>query len=107
MYYPSYLGIPIDVYRKSLDIAASYHSLLKRREEFQGKEEQTRINEWQIAAVENALQGARDKVEETFIAKNIFEGVQMMYIDLPMSISGMKRARKEFLIRLSANLNLL
>lgn len=108
MYYPRYVKVPKDVYFKALQIAGSYYELKKRRKKFKGMERQNKINEWQIRAIEDAMHSAaKDESERIFIAKNLFEGVQMSYIPLPMSQSTMKRVRREFLDRLVENLGLM
>lgn len=106
IYYPAYLKIPKDVYRKSIEVAGSYYVMLGRRLEFDGRQPQTLVNEWQIKAIEDAWQMAEDEVVREFIKKNLFEGVQMQYIPLAMSQSGMKRSRKKFLESLAENLGL-
>lgn len=107
MYNPAYLKLPKDVHRKTVDIASSYRSLLNRRYDFDGMENQTRENERQIKAIEDAWQAARDDTERELISKNLFDGVQMKYINLPMSESTMKRVRGNFLKRLAKNLYLI
>ena len=42
--------------------------------------------------------------ERELIKRNLFEGMQMQYIQLDMSLRTMKRFRKRFLIRLAKNL---
>ena len=105
MYNPQYLIMPTDIYSRSREIAGAYLILLKRREVFLGAEYATKINEWQIHAIENAWQTAcRDEHEVRFISKNVFEGLPMQYIDEPISYSGMKRCRKRFFHLLAENL---
>ena len=106
MYYPSYVNIPEDVYRKSLDVASSYYLLQRRKQEINEQEPRATVNNWQIDAIESAWNALVDDTERAFIAKNLFDGIQMRYINLPMSHSSMKRVRKRFLCQLAENLGL-
>lgn len=105
-----YVAMPGDVYRRALEIARAYPFLRKRRRNLEGETQvyQAKINLWQIYAVEDAWQAAAaDEFERKYIAKNIFEGLPMHHIHLPMSQSAMKRCRKRFLAQLAVNLGFL
>lgn len=117
--------IPTDIYRQCVAIAKSYYTMLRRRREqeeiilhgsplhdgqpkAQGVGDPTarkaerliaakERNDWKIRAVEQAWCRMVDKPAREFVKKNIFEGTQMQYIDLPMSIRTMKRTRSQFI----------
>ena len=117
--------IPTDIYRQCVAIAKSYYTMLRRRREqeetilhgsplhdgqpkAQGVGDPTarkaerliaakERNEWKIRAVEQAWCRMVDEPAREFVKKNIFEGIQMQYIDLPMSIRTMKRTRSQFI----------
>lgn len=117
--------IPTDIYRQCVAIAKSYYTMLRRRREqeeiilhgsplhdgqpkAQGVGDPTarkaerliaakERNEWKIRAVEQAWCRMVDETAREFVKKNIFEGIQMQYIDLPMSIRTMKRTRSQFI----------
>ncbi len=57
-----------------------------------------------IRAVEQAWMECEEDRERELIKRNLFEGMQMQYIQLDMSLRTMKRFRKRFLIRLAKNL---
>ena len=61
-------------------------------------------NEKRIIAIERAWIACTDDCEREFIKLNLFEHIQMQYIDLPISERTMKRYRKRFLVRLAQNL---
>lgn len=117
--------IPTDIYRQCVAIAKSYYTMLRRRREqeeiilhgsplndgqpkAQGVGDPTarkaerliaakERNDCKIRAVERAWRRMVDEPAREFVKKNIFEGIQMQYIDLPMSISTMKRTRSQFI----------
>lgn len=117
--------IPTDIYRQCVAIAKSYYTMLRRRREqeeiilhgsplhdgqprAQGVGDPTarkaerlvaakERNDWKIRAVEQAWCRMVDEPAREFVKKNIFEGIQMQYIDLPMSIRTMKRTRSQFI----------
>lgn len=117
--------IPTDIYRQCVAIAKSYYTMLRRRREqeevilhgsplhdgqpkAQGVGDPTarkaerliaakERNDWKIRAVEQAWCRMVDEHAREFVKKNIFEGIQMQYIDLPMSIRTMKRTRSQFI----------
>ncbi len=133
MYNPKYITLPPDVYRLCMDVAHSYYTLLRRRREIEdeiilaghppdgqphggGTSDQTadkaeRIilrqgkNEREIKAIEQALSGCRDNCERDFIKLNLFEGIRIRDINLPIADRTMKRYRKQFLVRLAENLH--
>lgn len=117
--------IPTDIYCQCVTIAKSYYTMLRRRREqeeiilhgsplhdgqpkAQGVGDPTarkaerliaakERNDWKIRAVEQAWCRMVDEPAREFVKKNIFEGIQMQYIDLPMSIRTMKRTRSQFI----------
>lgn len=117
--------IPTDIYRQCVAIAKSYYTMLRRRREqeeiilhgspmhdgqpkAQGVGDPTarkaerliaakERNDLKIRAVEQAWCRMVDEPAREFVKKNIFEGIQMQYIDLPMSIRTMKRTRSQFI----------
>lgn len=117
--------IPTDIYRQCVAIAKSYYTMLRRRQEqeeailygspvhdgqpkAQGVGDPTarkaerliaakERNDWKIRAVEQAWCRMVDEPAREFVKKNLFEGVRMQYIDLPMSIRTMKRTRSQFI----------
>ena len=117
--------IPTDIYRQCTAIAKSYYTMLKRRKEQEeiilhgspvndGQPKGTGTgdptarkaerliaakerNDWKIRAVEQAWRRMVDETAREFVRLNIFDGVQMQYIDLPMSIRTMKRTRSQFI----------
>lgn len=117
--------IPTDIYRQCVAIAKSYYTMLRRRREqeeiilhgsplhdgqpkAQGVGDPTarkaerliaakERNDLKIRAVEQAWCRMIDEPAREFVKKNIFEGIQMQYIDLPMSIRTMKRTRSQFI----------
>ena len=117
--------IPTDIYRQCVAIAKSYYTMLRRRREQeevilhgsvcndgQPKAQGTggptarkaerliaakERNDWKIRAVEQAWSRMEDQTARDFVKHNLFEGLQMQYIDLPMSIRTMKRTRLQFI----------
>lgn len=117
--------IPTDIYRQCVAIAKSYYTMLRRRREqeeiilhgsplhdgqpkAQGVGDSTarkaerliaakERNDLKIRAVDRAWRRMVDEPAREFVKKNIFEGIQMQYIDLPMSIRTMKRTRSQFI----------
>lgn len=117
--------IPADIYRQCTAIAKSYYTMLRRRKEQEeiilhgspvsdGQPKGTGTgdptarkaerliaakerNDWKIGAVEQAWRRMADETAREFVRLNIFEGIQMQYIDLPMSIRTMKRNRSQFI----------
>lgn len=117
--------IPTDIYRQCVAISKSYYNMLRRRREqeevilhgsacndgqpkAQGTGDPTarkaerliaakERNDWKIRAVEQAWSRMKDQTARDFVKYNLFEGLQMQYIDLPMSIRTMKRARSQFI----------
>lgn len=117
--------IPTDIYRQCVAISKSYHTMLRRRQEQEeiilhgsacndgqpkakGTGDPTarkaerliaakERNDWKIRAVEQAWSRMEDQTARDFVKYNIFEGLQMQYIDLPMSIRTMKRTRSQFI----------
>lgn len=125
--------IPKDIYRQCTLIAKSYYSMLKRRRELEeqilcgspcsdGQPKGSGVgdptarkaerliaakerNEQKIRAVEQAWCRMVDERAREFIKKNLFEGVQMQYINLPMSIPTMKLLRIKFIRFLAEELD--
>lgn len=117
--------IPADIYRQCTAIAKSYYTMLKRRKEQEeiilhgspvndGQPKGTGTgnptarkgerlivakerNEQKIKAVEQAWSRMEDQTARDFVKFNLFEGLQMQYIDLPMSVRTMKRTRSQFI----------
>lgn len=117
--------IPADIYRQCTAIAKSYYTMLRRRKEQEeiilhgspvsdgqpkgsGAGDPTarkaerliaakERNDWKIRAVEQAWSRMEDQTARDFVKFNLFEGLQMQYIDLPMSIRTMKRTRSQFI----------
>lgn len=124
--------IPDDIYRQCVAIAKSYYAMLQRRKEQEeeilhgssppdsqphgsgvgnptARKAERLIaaqqrNEQKIRAVEQAWARMRDQEARDFVKANIFEGVQMQYIDLPMSIPTMKRLRSKFVCMVAEEL---
>lgn len=125
--------IPTDIYRQCVAIAKSYYTMLCRRREQEeiilhssplhdGQPKAKGVgdptarkaerliaakerNDWKIRAVERALCRMVDEPAREFVKKNLFEGVRMQYIDLPMSIPTMKRLRSKFIRFLAEELH--
>ena len=125
--------IPKDIYRQCTLIAKSYYSMLKRRRELEeqilfgspcsdGQPKGSGVgdptarkaerliaakerNEQKIRAVEQAWCRMVDEQAREFIKKNLFEGVQMQYVNLPMSIPTMKLLRIKFIRFLAEELD--
>lgn len=117
--------IPTDIYRQCVAISKSYYTMLRRRREQEeiilhgsacndgqpkapGTGDPTarkaerliaakERNDWKIRAVEQAWSRMEDQTARDFVKFNLFEGLQMQYIDLPMSIRTMKRTRSLFI----------
>lgn len=117
--------IPTDIYSQCVAISKSYYTMLRRRREqeevilhgsacndgqpkAQGTGDPTarkaerliaakERNDWKIRAVEQAWSRMEDQTARDFVKYNLFEGLQMQYIDLPMSIRTMKRTRSQFI----------
>ena len=117
--------IPTDIYRQCVAISKSYYTMLHRRREqeeiilhgsscndgqpkAQGTGDPTarkaerliaakERNDWKIRAVEQAWSRMEDQTARDFVKFNLFEGLQMQHIDLPMSIRTMKRTRSQFI----------
>ena len=124
--------LPDDIYRQCVAIAKSYYAMLRRRKEQEeevlhgsaqpdGQPHGSGVgdptarkaerliaarqrNEQKIRAVEQAWAGMDDDTAREFIRQNVFEGVPMQYIDLPMSISTMKRMRSKFVCMVAEEL---
>ncbi len=98
--------IPIDIYRVSVCVAKSYYRLLERRKTLVkgSKSRPFEKNEEKINAIERALEAMTDRTKQEAIRLNLFEGVPIQSIDLPLSISSIKRARKTFIVKLAENL---
>lgn len=100
--------IPNDIYSQCYSIAKSYHDMLARRVSFAEDEACNAVserNEVKIKALEQAWAQMADETEREFIKLNIFEGVRMHYIELPLSIRSMKRLRAKFIFMLAVELN--
>lgn len=117
--------IPTDIYRQCVAISKSYYAMLRRRREqeeiilhgsgcndgqpkAQGTGDPTarkaerliaakERNDWKIRAVEQAWSRMEDQTARDFVKYNLFKGLQMQYINLPMSIRTMKRTRSQFI----------
>ncbi|HIX12760.1 MAG TPA: hypothetical protein H9985_03950 [Candidatus Anaerofilum faecale] len=124
--------LPDDIYRQCVAIAKSYYAMLRRRKEQEeevlhgsappdGQPHGSGVgdptarkaerliaarqrNEQKIRAVEQAWARMDDDTAREFIRQNVFEGVPMQYIDLPMSISTMKRMRSKFVCMVAEEL---
>ena len=101
-------NVPPDIYAQAAAIAKSYYVMLQRRrlQEQQpppvsGAAARPSLaherNSWKIRAVEQAWPRMPDDTAREFIQRNIFEGVRMRYIPLPLSVSTMKRLRRRFI----------
>lgn len=124
--------IPNDIYSQCYAIAKSYYIMLARRKEWEEEilfasqcsdgqprgngtgnptaakaerliEAKAR-NDWKIRAVEQAWARMADETEREFIKRNIFEGVQMHYINTPLSLRTMQRIRSKFISFLAEEL---
>lgn len=104
MYCPKYANLPMDVYRKTLAVANSYPEMRQRAPYMDESTLTYKVTLWQLEAIESALEGFKSEAERTAIKKNMFEGTEMKCINVPMSISGMKRARGRFMQQLAKNL---
>lgn len=117
--------IPTDIYRLCAAVSKSYYTMLLRRAEQEeailhgsvcndgqprargagdptGRKAERLVaakerNDRKIRAVEQAWVRMVDETAREFVKKNLFENVQMQYIDLPMSIRTMKRTRAQFI----------
>ena len=124
--------IPADIYWQCVAIAKSYYTMIRRRQEqeemiLQGspaadgqpkgsgtgnptarKAERLIVvkerNDQKIRAIEKAFFRMKDKCAQDVIRKNLFEGVKMTYIDLPVSIPTMKRYRSKYILYLAQEL---
>ena len=124
--------IPADIYRQCVDIAKSYYTLIRRRQEQEEiilfgsptADGQPKVsgagdptarkaerllavkerNDQKIRAIEKAFYRMRDKCAQDVIRKNLFEGVRMAHIDLPVSIPTMKRYRSKYILYLAQEL---
>lgn len=124
--------IPADIYWQCVAIAKSYYTMIRRRQEqeeviLQGSpaadgqpkgsgtgnptartaEHLLAVkerNDQKIRAIEKAFYRMRDKCAQDVIRKNLFEGVRMNYIDLPVSIRTMKRYRSRYIWYLAQEL---
>lgn len=117
--------IPADIYWQCVAVAKSYYTMIRRRQEMEEiilhgspvndgqpkgsgtgnptarKAEQLLAarerNDQKIRAVERAFFRMNDKCAQDFVRKNLFEGVRMHYINLPLSLATMKRYRSKFI----------
>lgn len=124
--------VPKDIYKQCNAIARSYYTMLARRKEQEeeilhsskcsdGQPKGSGIgdptaakaarlievkerNDFKIRAVEQAWCRMVDDTARRFIKKNVFEGVPMHRIDLPISICTMKRLRNRFIFYLAQEL---
>lgn len=124
--------LPDDIYRQCTAIAKSYYAMLDRRKEAvedalhgtappdgqphgpgtgnpTARKAERLIaarqrNEQKIRAVEQAWARMADDTAREFIRQNVFEGVPMQYIDLPVSIPTMKRMRSKFVCMVAEEL---
>lgn len=101
--------IPPEARRVTMCISKSYYKLLERQRdmgnhdfsELAGVSLQDWWNNFKIKAIEQSWAEMVDETEREFIKKNLFEGIPMQCINLPMSMSAMKRARRKFLTLLA------
>ena len=121
--------LPNDIYRQCTLIAKSYYAMLQRRKELTEKilystppldsqSKSTEIgnptalkaekliclqmrNDFKIKAVEQAWARMPDTTAREFVRLNLFEGIQMHYINLPLSIRTMKRLRGQYILYLA------
>ena len=124
--------LPNDIYRQCIVIAKNYYAMLQRRQELtemilygsvlvdgQPKSNSTgnptaqkaeklialqSRNDYKIKAVERAWARMPDMAARDFIKFNVFQGVQMHYINLPLSIRTMKRLRSQFIFYIAEEL---
>lgn len=98
-------NIQPDIKAIAAAVAKNYYAMLRRREQRPGVSGGPyECNDLGIRAVEQAWARMGDDVAREFVRRNLFEGERMQYIDLPMSISTMKRLRRRFLLYVSEEL---
>ena len=133
MYQPKYTGLEPDVYNRCVEVASAYYTLLRRRKEMEeeiiyqnngpnfqpapsqpgnptaNKAERLILclqeNDRKIHAVEQAWHAMVDETARQVIRYNLFEGIPLKSVNLPMSERSMKRCRKLFLTRLAQELH--
>ena len=125
------IKLPKDIYCQCVAIAGAYYTMLSRRSQLEeevfgvaismdgmphgstiGNPTAIKVerlmaqqrNDWKIKCVEQAWLQMQDATEREFVKKNIFERIQMQYIDLPMSIRTMKRVRAKYIYCLAKEL---
>ena len=98
-----------DAHQITMRIAKNYYQLLEKKKAA-GYNDFTNLagvslkdwwNDFKIKAIEQSWAAMVDETEREFIKKNLFEGIPMQCINLPMSMSAMKRARRKFLTLLA------
>lgn len=127
-----YITVEPDIYTNCLQTAKRYYILLRRRKELEDeiihsgvkadgmpramtvsrpterKAERIIIKleevDRKIAAIEKAWATMPDKESKEFIRLNLFVGMPMQYINLPLSYGTMKNRRRSFILRLAENL---
>lgn len=134
MYTPKYIKLEEDVYAHCVNMARSYYRRLQRRREIEDDiinagrnppdgmpkggiaQDETQdkamrliqkkeANEEKIKAIEDAWHcAACDTAESDFIRLNMFSGIKIRDINIPMPEITMKRIRKRFLVKLAENL---
>lgn len=134
MYAPKYIRLEKNTYEHCVNVARSYYSRLQRRREIEDDiinagrnppdgmpkggtaqdetaEKALRLiqrkaaNDEKLLAIEDAWHSAaRDTAESDFIRLNMFSGIKIRDINLPMPEITMKRIRKRFLVKLAENL---
>lgn len=107
MYHPEYVSdLPLDVYSHVVMIAKSYHQTKGRLAQYEGVQPQQAVHRWQIESIEQVWQSFSSQIERSFIEQHFFQNIRMAHIDLPLSISTMKRTRAKFLRALARKLGL-
>lgn len=89
--------IPFWIYQRNEHLAKNYYACLKA-----GKKDPESARK--AEAIQSALAALKDDDERDFVRENLFNHVAMKYINLPMSVSGMKRIKKRFICLLAARM---
>ena len=97
-------SMPTDIKAQATAIAKNYYILLAHCEHQEKSTLPCEHEKQKIRAVEQAWARMGDDVAREFVRRNLFEGERMQYIDLPVSISTMKRLRRRFLLYVSEEL---
>lgn len=96
---------PAWVRKRNTLLAKDYQNILRQKRAFAENSPQMMELERKISAVQSALEALPDEISRELIRQNMFKRVPMNRLDLPMSITTMKRIRTKFVYELAKRMN--